>query len=641
MSKIPVLANSKGGQNLENKETTLIQGILSQVNGKSHSLGGEDIDLNSMSNGQPIQIFSSKIKFPKEIVAGILDKEKSKVDKMSPADMSKMFETKIYDDVLKDDKADYRAKNTAEVMKAKNLAKLQTIFESQEEFKKAKGVQDGKLLSEQGLNSDLNPIGSEPIEVGYYNKQVYQTGSRYRIPIKGEPLITPNLESPEYANYINSLTGLTTLKTNPISYQEQMFTNEPMVQQNLFKKKLYNDKRVGSYQRAEIAWDDNTGYRKSPLDIAVRRDTVKHLFDDTGLPNWKHIEVYDQQGNPVIKNGQRLVNTLPEGDFTFGERKNALGETVPTIIDNDNSHYQQPKFRTRSYDFTSNINQPEFPGLPYKSNTLINPPVIPKTPITTPSITNTLANPNNPLESIKLEVPDELNKAKFGEYMNLFTREKAVPYLRNDNQTVAYNRFIPINTLAQERGQNFLNRTYDNSDASSQMVQGINADNYAKTLQGIDKVNLNNYQADLQNDNQNNQLYMNTFNNNERMKNENMADYVGRVQTVNDSFSAEQEEALNRIQNYRLQRAESNDDFSKRRLNNLLTNEKFVPTKFKNGTYGISTNPYFDRINSKFESQYNNGSQTANDDAQWVKVMKAQGVSDEIINNIIKHKKGL
>ena len=75
---IPLLKNYKSknnGVSLENGETTLIQGILSQVKGNTHAEGGENVIVEPNT-----KIYSSKIKFPKEIVAGILDKEKSKVD---------------------------------------------------------------------------------------------------------------------------------------------------------------------------------------------------------------------------------------------------------------------------------------------------------------------------------------------------------------------------------------------------------------------------------------------------------------------------------------------------------------------------------------------------------------------------------
>ena len=156
--------------------------------------------------------------------------------------------------------------------------------------------------------------------------------------------------------------------------------------------------------------------------------------------------------------------------------------------------------------------------------------------------------------------------------------------------------------LAEEREQNFLNRTLENSDASSQMTQSINADSYAKTLEGIDKIKLGNYQADLSNDNLNNEKFMNTFNYNENAKNENMADYVGKVQMVEDQYDKEGERMLDNIRNYGLQRAQTNDDLAQRKLTGLLTNQRFVSSRLPDGTYGIKVNPYYEKSTSKTDS---------------------------------------
>ena len=162
MSKVPILQSNKKkyGQLLENNETVFnpLEGKLSKVKGDSHadSSGGERVQLKEGD-----KIFSSAIKLPKEVVAEILGKKKTLVKKMSPAELSTKFPIDQYDEILKSNKSDERAKNSAMLNKAKNIETLNLIFEAQEGFKQERGVKDGILLKDQGLNNDLEPINSQ------------------------------------------------------------------------------------------------------------------------------------------------------------------------------------------------------------------------------------------------------------------------------------------------------------------------------------------------------------------------------------------------------------------------------------------------------------------------------------------------
>ena len=376
---------------------------------------------------------------------------------------------------------------------------------------------------------------------------------------------------------------------------------------------------IGDYQAQTIGLKPDGTYEDSPEWRKRRAEVFKHNQENSP---WKHqqyeeITLPDGSKDYRFKNyvDDGFINGIPYGD---NERKQII---FPSSVLTGRSIPKNP-LTELPFEPTPPLSLSEIP--------LPNRPA----PDLTKIPGSATDNPSKPLETIELQTPKELQKAKMSTYLDMFNRQKAVPYLRNDNQTVAYQRFIPMNTLAQERGQNFLNSTYNNSDATSQMTQGINADNYAKTLEGIDNVQLKNYQADLQVDNQNNQMYMNAFNANELSKNNNMADYVGKTQIVEDQFDKEGELMKDNLRNYGLQEARMEDDLQMRKLSGLLTNEKFVPNKFSRNTYGISMNPYFERLKTDYSSNpfFQNDQQFNN----MIEKMKNAGISPNNFDDVIK-----
>ncbi len=868
MANVPVLQSNKKkyGELLENNETVFntVDGILSKVVGDSHSdiSGGERI---SLENGS--KIFSSKLKLPREAVAAILDKKPSSVKKMSPAELSTKYPTAPYDEILNNPDADKRAKTTATLMKAKNMVKLEAIFDAQESFKDVKGVQDGVLLKDQGLNSDLEPIGKEQAQVepqqpeqqtqvpqeiasqvggnilietpqrnlfenlkfngvkqvnkiqgvnqfSYHPKeevnqvgkvvpQVNQPYTEYNpndllvpeVPIVEDiPVTEPILEEivapiknkfanlqfrgyqPKTPDWISkyptaSQVGSTVSKQDDfldfrvIPTVSEIVENkyeEVIPKKNKFeglKYKGYEPKlpkgvsdfnyepknQVGVLKPSNINTWDRTKLITQPLDATLSSEQIINVqkeYEKLGLQPPVKKEEFEfptrtvVEGNipgwlndhPFLTTGLGNVRAAWNnklGRWHSGSDINAINkikkenpgwtdETIRQTIGDYQAksiglkpdgtyedspewrqrraevvkHYQDPVHQdwrhqhiqevtlpdgTKDYRFKGYVDDGFIGGKPYGDNVadqIVFPGskqslnVLPKNPLTglpfepttplpvrnpnipiplptrqnpnlNPSIVpGSTANPDNPLDTIELQVPKELQKAKMSTYLDLFNRQKAVPYLKNDNQTVAYQRFIPMNTLAQERGQNFLNNMYNNSDANSQLTQSINADNYGKTLEGIDNVQLKNYQSMLNTDNQNNQLYMNAFNANELAKNNNMAEYVGRVQTVEDSWDKEGEMLKDNLRNYSLQSAMTSDDFSKRRLTGLLTNEKFLPQKYGRYRYGIDQNPYFERLNT--DAAYNPMLQNDQQFNTMIDKMKAAGINPKDFDDVLK-----
>ena len=615
--KIPTYANKKDTElpNLENGETVLnsLDGILSKITGKYHSTGGEYIDVPDGG-----MIFSSKIKLPKEIVAELLDKPVNKVTKMSPAEISKKFSTKPYQELLDDNNIDKREKDTAQLMKNKNLAKLKATFDAQQEFKKSRGVKEGTLLKDQGLNSDLEKVYSpaglksnnvnqsgslfDKTLINYFsNKQ--QVGKEYNLSSLPQPQSNINVPSrPSMTNYpeIQS-SGERILNGPDMDLKNHVFNTSGLMNVNavLLPNKTWGPQsNIPEIERIkkEQGWDNQKifdvikDYQTKTLGYEGKDSNGKDKFNQSDY--FKHNRI--QQYNHVMDHKKQLWSTMSmdpikdsDGNITdvdlqgFVDGYNIDNQIVPSVQSLNPNWHSQP---VSTFDYN--------PIKPNDLNSSVTP--VSKYYINSPANPNQFSNPV--YESIKLKTEAELANAKLAEQMNLLTGEKAVPFLGNNYQMPTYIRPTINNTLAQERGQNFLNHTYNNSNASSQMTQGINADNYAKSLEGMDQVNLRNYQGVMQTDNQNNDKFGQSYNYNNVAQNRDLGEYVRNVQNVEGKYQENMDRIKSNITNYNLQGAKITDDLSMRNLTDKLTNKEFVPVRNPDGSYTVQRNPYFDRF---------------------------------------------
>lgn len=120
---------------VENKEVIKTpKGEAFKVTGPTHAEGGINMSLPQNSI-----VFSEHLKAPKEITERFLGKMKSN-KKMSFADIANKYTTDKDIKVLEDPNADKYAKATAEINLAMKNEKLNSIFEAQEMFKNAAGL---------------------------------------------------------------------------------------------------------------------------------------------------------------------------------------------------------------------------------------------------------------------------------------------------------------------------------------------------------------------------------------------------------------------------------------------------------------------------------------------------------------------
>lgn len=129
---------------VEGKETIVKpNGELYKFEGPKHKHGGIDILAEPGS-----KIFSHHSKAPQELIKTVLGKTTKK--KMSYADISKKFDTTKWSKVLQNPDSDEYQKKTAELKMSGNLSMLETIFQTQEEEKEAKGI-PSSLKAQKGL----------------------------------------------------------------------------------------------------------------------------------------------------------------------------------------------------------------------------------------------------------------------------------------------------------------------------------------------------------------------------------------------------------------------------------------------------------------------------------------------------------
>jgi hypothetical protein len=129
---------------VEGKETIVKpNGELYKFEGPKHKHGGIDILAEPGS-----KIFSHHSKAPQELIKTVLGKTTKK--KMSYADISKKFDTTKWSKVLQNPDSDEYQKKTAELKMSGNLSMLETIFQTQEEEKEAKGI-PSSLKAQKGI----------------------------------------------------------------------------------------------------------------------------------------------------------------------------------------------------------------------------------------------------------------------------------------------------------------------------------------------------------------------------------------------------------------------------------------------------------------------------------------------------------
>lgn len=475
---------------VEKGEVTLTPTLQTfKIGGNKHYAGGTPQLLP-----EGTKVFSDYLKAEEDLVKQLVGKNK----KMSYAKMASSYNTNEEIAKLNDDNEDELGKKTAQIMLSKKLAQLESIFQAQETSK-----EHNSKLTLSDLFKKIE-LGKEVMKNGGVNSlEKYQNGRV--VPASAQPLIGTN----------KPITFLED-KEKDLSFQYRpMFSDTKFVENDLGSKRVLNNPDVEEYQAKIIGYDlANKKYLTDPLSVELRRQTVENILKNntatnygSKTENWNYIDVFDSKGNPIIKGGVNQVTSLPEGDFTFNVRKNALGHELPSFIDSHNAKNQPIYFEKKS--IANELKKPLDKFSDFQSfKESLNPKIptninIPKTALN--YTTDTSTETAKPLPSSNLD--DVYKMGMFKDIADLATLEVRPPHYNYKPQNIAYQRYLPMNTLAAERQFNLQKEKLENSNLPENVKQAYLNDMYSKLQDNISEVQLKNYQGDNQTDNQNVSIY--------------------------------------------------------------------------------------------------------------------------------------
>jgi len=657
----------------EGKEKILTaSGILATISGKSHAAGGVPIQAQEGD-----KLFSQKIKLPKTIVAEILNKKVSQVSKMSPAELAGKYPTDKHIDTLNDDKKDQFAKNTAEINLNKNLATLETIFQAQEKFKQSKGIETGKMMT-GAQEEQVAQVG------GVYGR--YKRQPLFELPnLKPKPFDNgiyqrdsqaqySMVSTPNGLGYYDEFNNFIRVADNPNPNEPYNPLANPYGVVNLGDKvglqsnKIWDTQNTVGYGSRDVnanskAYAELTGYDLSTNSYLSgdkeRAFNRANIFDPSISKKFSSYNstyiptIVDKSGKPVA----RMYQGEYRKDVGYGDVPIMDQDALKKLLDENPDYTVQ--FPPTKLDPTANVNNAFATGKNAKVNwddsqkfTLTGSTTTqydkPKSlaPVSfdinslpgyteaekAAAVSTSLGNPDVNLgetsqpDQIRLRELEQLDRARFANAADLITQKKQVPYLANVTRVPAYQRYLPMNTLAAERAQSLQNKTLSQSNASSQLSQSVNADTYAKFLDAQDKVNMGNAQTALNVNNQNSQVFSETYNANVLNNAQAMAQYVRESQQVEDQFDYERDRLLANDRELALNKSRIEDRADQEAILAKQMGDPYLPSSIIRRKGIIPS--YYRTTEFNPNNRYNNP-----DKFGWLKANAEREVTLEMIQN--------
>ena len=598
---------------------------FSEIGGKPHSKGGTPAQLRPED-----RVFSSKIKLPDYLVESITGMKK----KESPANLAKKYNIDKYVDILENSK-DELSKNSAKLMLAKHNAILDSIFNAQELFKESRGVKNGVLLKDQGLNSDLEPIGQMGGE--------FQTGGR-------KPFIVPDfftntgVKVGEYTDEniylpLYQAPDKFSLDANGKPLNTNFWEKKP---KGWFTKPEYNKDILKEY--ADITGYDleNNQYKTDTRSMQLRKALAFR-------PGNKNVtKTYSDSYIPVIGERDNKGNFTPVGKVSTGATKfaNSTYDNLPVYTKDSNyDKYDVEFFPAKGVNssvknaFVDKSNLPNYDDIQSVSKILpIDRPRVqeldklpskfeqwkathPDTP-SNPGTTTSSTSVENKTSTVPTGIPNDIaeligfrteQRNKQANLLSAIMSRPAPPVYTNPQSPIINERFLPINDLAAERSVNNARDTMLNSDLPSQYVNALSGDLTAKGIEASGKVDLHNYQGYVQTQNRNNNNLQNTIYKNRVNDEEAKRKYVSDWQTVLDQRDKEIQDRIYDYQNLNERKDQTSDDATLQEHLYRAANKRFIPKTVvnKNGTvtYQYVANPNWSPTENKSTWFSNNNAQ--------------------------------
>jgi len=576
-------------------------GELGKFLGKKHS--------KTSNAGTPAQvepgsfIFSDKIKLPKEYIATILDKDASKVSKMTPAELSLKFPTKMYLDVLRDENADKRAKNTADIMLKKSLQSLQTVFEVQQMFKEDNGIKEGTMMANGGY---LPKAGW-----GDYLMDAVQKG-KPRIPFTNP--FTPsvyNMTNPGMINspenqamqaenqwYNSKSNNQNIFKMSPSfeafvqdgrnikkGPQGYLTVPSPLVQeqyqgQNFYKDGKYDESPEGRYARINQHFDYNDqdkargGKSKATynfMSTILQNDKSGLVMLPDDAPKFYHNH-FKNKGYKFIApeyiqglSKEELVRAGYDGRTIYNDPKKVAankGREFDAMFDPSNNRENNDaideikdfRYGQKTYNPQLSYDQPQ--------NQITNSNVS-----TTPSTSTTTTNSNGSNEpgkskptQIRDYVTEDMNQRKAQLYSRMFEQDR-LPYMPHYNQAVPYQRANPISYAPTLAGLRAGSEQLDNSNTPDQIKGAVFSDYLSKAQEQIGKIDVQNQSNNAQVTQQNLNAFTTGINQNQQTNNQYKQNYDQLVQNQEQARTNRKYSLQDAIAELNARKAENKFDY--------------------------------------------------------------------------------
>ncbi len=553
----------------EKGETILnSSGELGKFLGKKHS--------KTHNAGTPAQvepgsfIFSDKLKLPKEYIATILDKEPSKVNKMTPAELSLKFPTKQYLDTLNDEKADPRAKNTADIMLKKNLQSLQMVFEAQQMLKEDSGIQEGTLMANGGYlpkadNGYAYPNYLQNLIKGI-KKPTYQIDPNYVDVVNSDaarnyqstmswlnqPSDTQEMYkmSPAFTSFMSNLKNIT---YNP---KGQLSKSSPLVQeqyqgQNFYKNGQYESTPQGKFARITQFKDyfDKVAIGDSPnktynffSPILLNEGTKEAVIPKGANVDPYYLSDLKKKGYNVVddskianKTEEQLLMEGYDGRTIYNKGKTPItkrkGDLYAAMFDPSNTRENNDailSIRDPRYRVNDSVIQP-LPNKPISEVVSQNSPSIPSPgPVSTQSTQETSIGKSKGT-TIRDYVTEEANRRKGQLYSRMFDQDR-LPYFPSYNQAAPYQRATPISYAPTLAGLRSAQEQLDNNNTPDQIKGAVFSDYLSKAQEQIGKIDVQNQANNAQVTGQNFNNFVTAINQNQQTNNQYKQQYDQLVQ---------------------------------------------------------------------------------------------------------------
>ncbi len=582
LSPIPSIApveRKEANIEAEKGETILKpDGELGKFLGKKHS--------KTSNAGTPAQvepgsfIFSDKIKLPKEYIATILDKEVSKVSKMTPAELSLKFPTKMYLDVLRDENADKRAKNTADIMLKKSLQGLQTVFEAQQMFKEDNGIQEGTMMANGGYLPKAEYGDPYTNILDFVNKFKKNKEAQWLTDKPTSQYLYQS--SPDFNKFVS----------DPNSWQTnskgQVTKASPLIQQqyqgqNFYKNGEYDTSPEGRYARINQHFAYNDGTKAGTkgkstynyMSTMLQNDKEKTALLPENAPAWYQTDLQNK-GYKLID--PKYIEGMSKEDLLQAGYDGRTIYNDPKKINKEFAYKAMfdPSNNRENNDSIGDVIDPRYDRKPYVSK------ITPDSQNQNPSTGENTSNDFNPFAPITPDdstvtpkqdspgkskptqirdyVTENMNLRKGQLYSRMFDQDR-LPYMPHYNEAVPYQRATPMSYAPTLAGLRAGSEQLDNSNTPDQIKSAVFSDYLSKAQEQIGKIDVQNQSNNAQVTQQNFNAFANGINRNQEINNGYKQQYDQLVQNQEQARTNRKYTLQDAIAELNARKAENNFDY--------------------------------------------------------------------------------